>query len=106
MALFLIGCLSFYLDIENFTDRAMVVLITMLVIATITSSIQAVIFVLTSNVFLSRFVCISKRLVIYCRIRTRNLQSNLAIEFCLVTLVVRSRKFSVELRSNLSSDSR
>ena len=59
MALFLIGCLSFYLDIENFTDRAMVVLITMIVIATITSSIQAVSFVLTSNVFLSRFVCIS-----------------------------------------------
>ena len=57
MALFLTGCLSFYLDIENFTDRAMVVLTTMLVIATITSSIQAVSFVLTSNVF--RFVGLS-----------------------------------------------
>ena len=53
----LIGYLSFYFDIENFTDRAMVVLTTMLVIATITSSIQAVSFVLTSNVF--RFVGLS-----------------------------------------------
>ena len=42
MVLVLIGYLSFYFDIENFTDRAMVVLTTMLVIATITSSIQAV----------------------------------------------------------------
>ena len=42
MILVLIGYLSFYFDIENFTDRAMVVLTTMLVIATITSSIQAV----------------------------------------------------------------
>ena len=56
MVLVLIGYLSFYFDIENFTDRAMVVLTTMLVIATITSSIQAVSFVLTSNVM---FVCIS-----------------------------------------------
>ena len=37
-----IGYLSFYFDVENFTDRAMVVLTTMLVIATITSSIEAV----------------------------------------------------------------
>ena len=57
MVLVLIGYLSFYFDIENFTDRAMVVLTTMLVIATITSSIQAVSFVLTSNVF--RFVGLS-----------------------------------------------
>ena len=42
MILVLIGYLSFYFDIENFADRAMVVLTTMLVIATITSSIQAV----------------------------------------------------------------
>jgi len=42
MVLVLIGYLSFYFDIENFTDRAMVVLTTMLVIATITSSIQTV----------------------------------------------------------------
>ena len=49
MVLVLIGYLSFYFDIENFTDRAMVVLTTMLVIATITSSIQAVSFVLTSS---------------------------------------------------------
>ena len=58
MVLVLIGYLSFYFDIENFTDRAMVVLTTMLVIATITSSIQAVSFVLTSNVF-TRFVGLS-----------------------------------------------
>ena len=51
MVLVLIGYLSFYFDLENFTDRAMVVLTTMLVIATITSSIQAVRFVLTSNIF-------------------------------------------------------
>ena len=57
MVLVLIGYLSFYFDIENFTDRAMVVLTTMLVIATITSSIQAVSFVLTFNVF--RFVGLS-----------------------------------------------
>ena len=57
MVLVLIGYLSFYFDIENFTDRAMVVLTTMLVIATITSSIQAVSFVLTSSNVL--FVCIS-----------------------------------------------
>ena len=47
----LIGYLSFYFDLENFTDRAMVVLTTMLVIATITSSIQAVRLVLLLNVF-------------------------------------------------------
>ena len=51
MILVLIGYLSFYFDLENFTDRAMVVLTTMLVIATITSSIQAVRFVLLLNVF-------------------------------------------------------
>ena len=39
----LIGYLSFYFDLENFTDRAMVVLTTMLVIATITASIESVI---------------------------------------------------------------
>ena len=58
MVLVLIGYLSFYFDIENFTDRAVVILITMLFIATITSSIQAVSFVLTSNVF-TRFVGLS-----------------------------------------------
>ena len=51
MILVLIGYLSFYFDLENFTDRAMVVLTTMLVIATITSSIQAVRLVLLLNVF-------------------------------------------------------
>ena len=35
--------MTFYFDIDNFTDRAMVVLTTMLVIATITSSIESVI---------------------------------------------------------------
>ena len=51
MILVLIGYLSFYFDLENFTDRAMVVLTTMLVIATITSSIQAVRLVLLLNAF-------------------------------------------------------
>ena len=37
-----IGYLSFYFKIENFTDRVMVVLTTMLVIATIISSIESV----------------------------------------------------------------
>ena len=41
--LVLVGYLTFYFDIENFTDRIMVVLTTMLVVATITSSIQQVI---------------------------------------------------------------
>ena len=45
MILVLIGYLSFYFDLENFTDRAMIVLTTMLVIATITASIQAVIMI-------------------------------------------------------------
>ena len=39
----MVGYLSFYFDLENFTDRAMVVLTTMLVIATITASIESVI---------------------------------------------------------------
>ena len=39
----MIGYLSFYYDVNNFTDRTMVVLTTMLVIATITSSIESVI---------------------------------------------------------------
>ena len=39
----MVGYLSFYFDIDNFTDRAMVVLTTMLVIATIISSIESVI---------------------------------------------------------------
>ena len=38
----MIGYLSLYYDINNFTDRTMVVLTTMLVIATITSSIESV----------------------------------------------------------------
>ena len=41
--LFIIGYASFFFKIDNFTDRAMVVLTTMLVIATITSSIESVI---------------------------------------------------------------
>ena len=41
----MVGYLSFYFDIDNFTDRAMVVLTTMLVIATITSSIESVIYI-------------------------------------------------------------
>ena len=42
MILVLVGYLTFFFDIENFTDRVMVVLTTMLVVATITSTIQAV----------------------------------------------------------------
>ena len=53
MILLLIGYLSFYFDIENFTDRAMVVLTTMLVIATISSSIEAVSFLGFSFVIIS-----------------------------------------------------
>ena len=41
--LVMIGYLSLYYGIDNFTDRTMVVLTTMLVIATITSSIESVI---------------------------------------------------------------
>ena len=37
-----IGYMSFYFDVDNFTDRIMVTLTTMLVIATITASIQEV----------------------------------------------------------------
>ena len=40
--LVVVGYLSLFFDIENFTDRTMVVLTTMLVIATILSSIQQV----------------------------------------------------------------
>ena len=43
-----VGYLSFFFDVENFTDRIMVVLTTMLVVATITSSIQEVIFELSN----------------------------------------------------------
>ena len=49
MVLVLIGYLSFYFDLENFTDRAMIVLTTMLVIATITAAIQAVILITLLN---------------------------------------------------------
>ena len=37
--------MSLYIDVKNFTDRAMVALTTLLVIATMTSSIQMVIIV-------------------------------------------------------------
>ena len=37
-----IGYMSYYFDVDNFSDRIMVTLITMLVVATITSSIQSV----------------------------------------------------------------
>ena len=39
----MIGYLTFYFDIENFTDRSMILLTTMLVVATMTSSIESVI---------------------------------------------------------------
>ena len=38
----LVGFLTFFIDIENFTDRAMVAVTTMLVIATNLTGIQAV----------------------------------------------------------------
>ena len=38
----MVGYVTFYFDVDNFTDRVMVVLTTMLVIATIQSTIQAV----------------------------------------------------------------
>ena len=37
-----IGYMSYYFDVDNFSDRIMVTLTTMLVVATITSSIQSV----------------------------------------------------------------
>lgn len=37
-----VGYLSFYFDVDNFSDRVMVVLTTMLVVATITTAIQDV----------------------------------------------------------------
>ena len=40
--LVIVGYLSLFFELENFTDRIMVVLTTMLVIATITSSVQQV----------------------------------------------------------------
>ena len=57
MILVLIGYLSFYFDLENFTDRAMIVLTTMLVIATITASIQAVIIIISLNITHYHIVC-------------------------------------------------
>ena len=42
LILVLVGYITFYFDVENFTDRVMVCLTTMLVIATITSTIQQV----------------------------------------------------------------
>ena len=38
----MVGYVTFFFDVDNFTDRVMVVLTTMLVIATIQSTIQAV----------------------------------------------------------------
>lgn len=42
LILMFVGYMSLYFDVDNFTDRIMVTLTTMLVIATITSSIQSV----------------------------------------------------------------
>ena len=39
-----VGYLSLYFDVDNFTDRIMVTLTTMLVIATVSSSVSSVIF--------------------------------------------------------------
>ena len=45
--------MSLYIDVKNFTDRAMVALTTLLVIATMTSSIQMVILIIVAAVFLA-----------------------------------------------------
>ena len=50
IVLVLVGYLTLYFDLENFNNRAMVVLTTMLVIATKTSSIQAV-----NNILVHRY---------------------------------------------------
>ena len=50
MILAMVGYLTFYFDIENFTDRVMVVLTTLLVIATITQTINQV--NINKNIFL------------------------------------------------------
>ena len=42
MLLVMVGGMSFFFKVENFTDRIMVVLTTMLVVATIMASIQGV----------------------------------------------------------------
>ena len=42
MILAMVGYLTFYFDVDNFTDRVMVVLTTLLVIATITQTINQV----------------------------------------------------------------
>ena len=42
LTLTLVGCLSFLFDVNNFSDRVMVTLTTMLVVATLASSIQQV----------------------------------------------------------------
>ncbi len=42
LILIMVGYMSYYFDEDNFTDRIMVTLTTMLVIVVITSSIQAV----------------------------------------------------------------
>ena len=49
-----VGYLSLYFDVDNFTDRIMVTLTTMLVIATVSSSVSSVIFAS------SAFICINK----------------------------------------------
>ncbi len=41
LLLIFVGYLSYHFDVDNFTDRIMVTLTTMLVIATMTSSIQS-----------------------------------------------------------------
>ena len=51
LILVFIGYLSFYFDLDRFTDRTMVVLTTMLVIATITSSIEAVNIKKSKNIY-------------------------------------------------------
>ena len=49
LLLVVVGYMSFFFDIDNFTDRIMVSLTTMLVIATIVTANQAVSIIFTSS---------------------------------------------------------
>ena len=50
-----VGYFSYYFDVDNFSDRIMVVLTTMLVVATITTSIQDVRYNLLIAIFFDIF---------------------------------------------------
>ena len=52
-----VGYFSYYFDVDNFSDRIMVVLTTMLVVATITTSIQDVRFSIIPILIMENFFC-------------------------------------------------